>query len=75
MSEYKFVCDSCKDNFEMENRKELLGVSVCPECYKMLTNIMSYKNYKDINENERVCLQNFLNKLCKISLTSDKNNV
>jgi len=69
MSEYKFVCDSCKNNFDMDDRKVLLGVSVCPECYDIISNIMNYKNYNDINDWEKVLLQNFLNKMSKLNLT------
>lgn len=72
MSEYKFVCESCREPHEMEDRIEICGVSVCPKCKTTLLSIMGYKNHTDILEEDRVMLQRFLNKFVKNHLTNRK---
>lgn len=70
MSEYKFVCESCRNSYDYEVRTELFGASLCPECYHTMISIMNYKNYKDIPEEEKVMLQKVLNKIVKNHLTN-----
>lgn len=69
MREYKFVCESCREPHEMDDRIEICGVSLCPECKNTLISVMSYKNYNDILEEDKVLLQRFLNKFIKMCLT------
>lgn len=75
MSEYKFICEGCGKPYDMESRDTICGLSVCEDCKKTLTSVMSYINPNDINESERKILQKFLNKLIKFDLKNRINIV
>ncbi len=61
------VCDKPSTEFTLFGDMEM-----CDECFKSLVMVMQYKNFNDMNEEEKSLLQKFCNKLVKQILTTNE---